>query len=480
MMMAMTHRTVATTARALRRGTARSGLLIRCCMASQATSQPRLPSLPFDRWAESPQDTKINTANRCVQADIDGALKLYNEYLEYRSQLDATQQRREELGKIAKDLKRTDPKFKQVVEEGRAEKAKAKELQATATEIELQMIDVGLKIPNDTHIDVPVGDELKATVLAQYGTKPEFDFTPKDHMAINEHHELVDFSAGGVVSGSRFYFLKNEGALLEMALCNYAFNFMSARGYTPMTTPDVVRTHIAERCGFQPRGEGSHSYILDEAQGDGAGTLCLAGTAEIPLAGMLMNATLTEGHSGPLKQKFVGIGHAFRREASGGADGSGLYRVHQFTKVELFAVCRGTTEVSYELHDEILQDQVDFFRSLGLHFRVLDMPTEELGASAHRKYDIEAWLPGKGVYGEISSTSNCTDYQTRRFHTQIHSNAMPQPLTFAHTLNGTACAVPRMIVAIVESFQTSDGSFRIPKALQPFLPSTFFTQDRFI
>ncbi|KAE9400558.1 class II aaRS and biotin synthetase [Gymnopus androsaceus JB14] len=271
-------------------------------------------------------------------------------------------------------------------------------------------------------------------------------------------------------SRTSWYFLINEGALLELALTNYAMSVAIKYGFKPVTTPDIVRSDIARRCGFQPRDHEQQlmqSYHL-QSSSPSSPELILAGTAEIPLAGMFANQIFP---STALPQKIVGIGHAFRAEAGArGADTRGLYRVHQFSKLELFAVT--TAEESEAMMEEMRQVQESILNGLDLPIRILDMPTEELGASAYRKYDIEAWMPGRGAWGEVSSLSNCTDFQARRLHIRYHVELNKQNL-FAHTLNGTAAAIPRLIVALIENgVEFNDAgepvAIALPAVLKPY------------
>jgi len=259
--------------------------------------------------------------------------------------------------------------------------------------------------------------------------------------------------------------------MLEMALIQWSTRKLVERGLVPVSPPDLVRSVFVDGCGFQPRTEDDQQPLIYQIRDS---DLVLSGTAEIPLAAMLSQQHVMEK---TLALKYVAFGRAFRTEAASGAGGAnrGLYRVHQFSKVEMFAFT--TPETSSAVHEEFVSIQQELFSELGLHFRVLEMPTGDLGAAAHRKVDIEAWMPGKGTYGEISSASNCTDYQSRRLNIRYFnsnqpsssdSNKQPHKQAYVHTVNGTACAVPRMLVAIFEQFQEADGSIRIPTALQPF------------
>jgi len=276
--------------------------------------------------------------------------------------------------------------------------------------------------------------------------------------------DLFDFDSGGKVSGQKFLYFKNGAALLEIALVQWALHQAVKRGFQPFIPPDLVRAPVVAGCGFAPRDDEA-TQIYEVSDSD----LCLAGTAEIPMAGMFMNDTLIA--SKELPKRLVAFGHAFRTEAgSSGSENRGIYRLHQFSKVELFAVTRADIDESNKMLDEIRELEEDLFTQLGLCFRVLDMPTEELGAPAYRKFDMEAWMPGLEKWGEISSCSSCTDYQARRLNIR-HKEEYNQKgnLQFAHTLNGTACAVPRMIISILETFQNEDGSVTIPEVLRPYM-----------
>jgi len=359
-----------------------------------------------------------------------------------------------------------------LIDEGKRLKDRIAEVEARLTVIDDELQVQGQKIPNLTHPEVPLGTEENATVLAEVGTPREFGFGHKDHVCLAEGLDIVDFDSGSLVSGTKFYYMKGAGALLEMALCNWTMTKLVAKGFLPYTTPDLVRTDIFERCGFQPRMENTQVYQI---QGQ---DLCLTGTAEIPLGGIYMNQILEEAQ---LPIKMCAFGHCFRTEAgAGGAAGKGLYRVHQFSKIEMFVL--STPEQSDALHQELLAVEKELFTELGLHFKVLDMPSQDLGAPAYRKFDVEAWMPGLERYGEISSASNCTDYQARRLNIRYRpsgtssedkdgqgGNSSKAKTVFVHTLNGTGCAVPRMVVAILENFQQQDGSVAIPETLRPFM-----------
>ncbi|CAI0549228.1 unnamed protein product [Linum tenue] len=327
-------------------------------------------------------------------------------------------------------------------------------------------------IPNMTHPDVPIGGEDSSAVRKKVGSPREFSFSVKDHLQLGKELDLFDFDAAAEVSGSKFYYLKNEAVLLEMALVNWTLSQVMQKGFTPLITPEIVRSSIVEKCGFQPRGDNTQAYSIEGSD------QCLIGTAEIPVGGVHMDSILAET---VLPLKYAAFSHCFRTEAgAAGLATRGLYRVHQFSKVEMFVLCRPDESDTY--HEELITIEEDLFSSLGLHYKTLDMASEDLGAPAYRKFDVEAWMPGLGRYGEISSASNCTDYQSRRLGiryrpAELAASTNPKkggkgnlaPTKFVHTLNATACAVPRMMICLLENNQQEDGSVIIPEPLRPFM-----------
>ncbi|MBX9579906.1 MAG: serine--tRNA ligase [Gemmataceae bacterium] len=321
-----------------------------------------------------------------------------------------------------------------------------------------------LQIPNMTHPAAPVGTDPSANVVvAKHGEPRAFDFKPKDHVALCEALDLADFEAGTRVAGQKFYFLKNEAALLEVALVQYALQACVKAGYTPVITPDLARVDVLEGIGFLPRDPDPNTrQVYTVADTD----LCLIATAEITLGGMHKDRIFDEAE---LPKRYVGLSHCFRTEAgAAGRDTRGLYRVHQFTKVEMFAFC--VPEQSDAVHEEIRALEEQIFAGLGLAFHVIDTCTGDLGGPAYRKYDLEAWMPGRGErgeYGEVTSTSNCTDYQARRLGIRYKGKGF-KGTRFVHTLNGTAVACTRALVAILENNQQADGSVVIPEVLRPW------------
>jgi seryl-tRNA synthetase len=320
------------------------------------------------------------------------------------------------------------------------------------------------QLPNMTHPDAPVGDEKANKVVSQFGEPRKFPFKAKDHVELCEKLDLADFEAGTKVAGQKFYFLKNEAALLEAALVQYAMHTCVKAGYTPIITPDLARVDVLEGIGFMPRDPNPETrQVYTVADTD----LCLIATAEITLGGMHRDQIFDETQ---LPKRYVGLSHCFRTEAgAAGRDTRGLYRVHQFTKVEMFVFC--TPENSDAIHEEIRKLEEQIFNGLGLAFHVIDTATGDLGGPAYRKYDLEAWMPGRGeggAYGEVTSTSNCTDFQARRLGIRYKGKGF-KGTRFVHTLNGTAVACTRALVAILENYQQADGSVVIPEVLRPWV-----------
>jgi seryl-tRNA synthetase len=325
-------------------------------------------------------------------------------------------------------------------------------------EIEAALHDALAVLPNLPHPDAPDGDtDADALELSQFGTKPTFDFAVRSHAEIGEAHDIIDVARGVKVSGSRFAFLKGQAVLLELGLVRYALDIVMARGFTPMIPPVLTRAEALYGTGFLPTGE-------DQLYRVPADDLYLVGTSEVPLAAYHSEEILT-GSDLPLR--YAGFSTNFRREAGTyGRDTGGIFRVHQFDKVEMFAFTR--PEEAEAEHARLRDTQVEILSGLGLHGRVVDIPVGDLGSSAIRKYDCEVWLPGQQAYRELTSASNCTDYQARRLAIRFR-DAEGEATQMVHTLNGTACAVGRTIIAVLETHQQADGTVALPPALQPYV-----------
>jgi seryl-tRNA synthetase len=408
---------------------------------------------------------KANCHNRNVPAaDPDLVVRLDDERKRLVQEAQVLQQRANELSKgIPKE--KDGAKKQELIAEGKRLRQAVVEAERQVKEIEANLHAALLVIPNLTHPDAPVGTTAGDNkVIAAWGEKPKFDFPPKDHVALVESLDLADFEAGAKVAGQKFYFLKREAVLLELALVQYAMRTLVDEGFMPIITPDLARAEVLEGIGFIPRDPNPETrQVYTIADSD----LCLIATAEITLGGMHREQIFDELD---LPKQYVGLSHCFRTEAGApGRDTRGLYRVHQFTKVEMFVFC--LPDQSEAVHSELLRIEESIFQGLGLPYQVIDTCTGDLGGPAYRKYDLEAWMPGRGdggEYGEVTSTSNCTDYQARRLGIR-YKRAGEKGTKFVHTLNGTAIAVTRALVAILENYQRADGSVTIPEVLRPWV-----------
>ncbi|MDR1211651.1 MAG: serine--tRNA ligase [Spirochaetaceae bacterium] len=416
--------------------------------------------------AENLEAVKKNITDRNMKADAGAVVRLFNRRTELTTALQELQQKRnsnaavmKKAGSLSQDERNA------LIEEGKKLKddiaACEAELAGTEKDMELE----ARRIPNMAHPSAPVGKEDKDNLeVKRVGTPPKFDFTPADHVKLGQDLDIIDFDSGTRVSGTKFYYLKNEGVFLELALTRYVLDLLVKRGFTPFITPDVAKEEILEGIGFNPRGAESNVYTLE---GEAS---CLVGTAEITLGGYYSDTIIPEEK---LPLRMAGLSHCFRREAgAAGQFSKGLYRVHQFTKVEMFVYC--LPEESDLLHEELRSIEEEIFSGLEIPFRVVDTCTGDLGAPAYRKWDLEAWMPGRanppspdgGEWGEVTSTSNCTDYQARRLN--IKYKGKDGKNRYVHMLNGTAIAISRGMIAILENFQEADGSVRIPRALVPY------------
>jgi seryl-tRNA synthetase len=313
------------------------------------------------------------------------------------------------------------------------------------------------RLPNPPHESVPVGEtDEDNELVAEVGAPPDFDFEVRDHVDLGTSLGLLDLERAAKVSGSRFVYLTGPSVLLQWALVRYCLDLLMARGFVPVIPPVLVREEAMYGTGFLPTDE-AQLYVTRE---DG---LYLVGTSEVPLAGFHQDEILEPE---ALPRRYVGYSTCFRREAGAhGKDTRGMFRVHQFDKVEMFSFTM--PDESWEEHERLRELQEEIVRGLDLPYRVVNVCTGELGASAAKKYDLEVWLPGQGRHRELTSASNCTDYQARRLDCRVRLDEGNRPV---HTLNGTACAVGRTLIAIMENHQRADGSVAVPEALHPYLP----------
>lgn len=410
---------------------------------------------------ENADKIKKNCEVRGVACDVD-------RLIEFEAARRQKLQEVEEFNRQANAVAKTIGQAKDAAErearkdEGRKLREQKDAAQAEHDRLDAQARAIQLAIPNLTHPGAPIGGEQDACEVNR-GATPirELGFKALDHVALGEKHGLFDTEAGARTTGHGFYFLKNEMVLLDLALQQYALQTALKKGFTLTTTPDLAQNKILEGIGFNPRGPETQVYSIENSD------LSLVGTAEITLGGMYSGVVLEEEQ---LPIRLAGLSHCFRTEAgAAGKATRGIYRVHQFTKVEMFAYT--LPEASDAMHEEIMAIECEIFDGLGIPYRVIDTASGDLGGPAYRKYDLEAWMPGRGEqgeWGEVTSTSNCTDYQSRRLDIRYKKKG-EKGTHFAHTLNGTAVANCRALIALIENYQQADGSITIPEVLRPWV-----------
>ena len=397
-----------------------------------------------------------NIKDRYMNVDLDKIVKDQEERAALLLEVENLRSKRNETAQKMKQ--KLDNETRQLyIQEGKEIKEALAEKEARLTVLDEQFKKEVMTIPNYASPEAPNGKEDKDSLAIKfYGEPTRFSFKAKDHVQLGEELDILDFDKGAKVSGQKFYYIKNKAVILQMALERYAMDIVVKHGFTPFITPDVAKEEILNGIGFNPRGAESNIYTIE-----GTDT-CLVGTAEITLGGYYKDTILNKED---LPIKMTGLSHCFRREAGGaGQYSKGLYRVHQFSKLEMFIYC--LPEESESFHKEILSIEEEIFQGLGLPYRIVDTATGDLGAPAYRKFDIEAWMPGRGdegEYGEVTSTSNCTDYQARSLNIRYRDD--DGKIKFVHMLNGTAVALSRAMVAVIENYQNEDGSITIPPAL---------------
>ncbi|MGI9519879.1 MAG: serine--tRNA ligase [Pirellulaceae bacterium] len=408
---------------------------------------------------ENIEAVKQNCANRGVPEQVDRLVELETKRREKLAEV-------EELNRRANEVSKTIGQAKDDAER-EARKAEGKRLrgekdagQTEHDQLDAEIRELQATLPNMAHADAPIGADDKSNLELKRGKHEpgEFDFPVLDHVELGQKHDWIDFEGGARTTGSGFYFLKGEIVLLDLALQKFAVEFLMERGFTPTITPDLATDAVLEGIGFMPRGPETQVYSIENMD------LSLVGTAEITLGGLYKDETLMLND---LPIRLCGISHCYRTEAgAAGRASRGLYRVHQFTKVEMFAFT--TPEGSEAMHEELLQLECELFDALEIPYRVVDTATGDLGGPAYRKFDLEAWMPGRGEggeWGEVTSTSNCTDYQARRLNVRYKVKDK-KGTHFVHTLNGTALALSRALIAVLENHQQADGSVTMPAAIR--------------
>ena len=410
---------------------------------------------------ENPELVKTNSRNRLALVDIDVLLALDTDIKNLITEIENSRAQRNQASKT----KPTPEIIAAMKSLGESLKIKEAEL----GEKQNKLNELLLAVPNLTHPAVKVSaNEDDNPVLETYGAPTKFKFVPKDHVELAASLDLIDFDRATKASGAKFYYLKNELALMEFALIQYALNILIKHGFIPFITPDLAKREVVEGMGFNPRGESTQIYNIANSD------LSLIGTAEITMGGYHKDEILEETE---LPKKYVAVSHCFRTEAGSYSKFSkGIFRVHQFTKIEMFQYVK--PEAAEKAHLELLEIEKEIFKGLKLPFQVIDHCTADLGAPSIRTYDLEAWMPGKpaadgsqGAWAEVTSTSNCTDYQARAMNVKYRKATGEKELVY--TLNGTAIAIPRCLIAILENYQTADGSVNIPKALVSYLPKGY-------
>lgn len=404
---------------------------------------------------ENADEVKKNIADRGMKVDLEALIKKDEERRTLQQEIDGlrAEQKAGSKGKPTPEQIEAMKKLSDEIKEKTSKYAK----------VEAEYKELLLQIPNKLHPESPIGGEEDFVVVEKGGTEPNFAFSPKDHEEILTNLGALDFERGAKVTGSKFYFAKNDLVRLNHALMSYGIDVVTKHGFELVETPDMAKEEILVGAGFNPRGEEDQIYTVENTD------FALIGTAEITTLGYHANEII-DLSNGPIK--YAAISHCFRKEAGAyGRTSKGLYRVHQFTKLEMFVFCK--PEDSDKMHVELLAIEKEVCDGLGLAYRVIDIPSGDLGAPAYRKFDLEAWMTMKGDennqgdYGEITSTSNCLDYQARRLNIRYKNEDGKNE--FVHTLNGTAVVLSRFPIALIEQNQNEDGTVSIPDVLVPYM-----------
>jgi seryl-tRNA synthetase len=407
---------------------------------------------------ENPEKVKKASADKGVIIDIEELLRLDKHFQKLQREV---QEKREERNAVAKSIKGK-PSLEQV-EKGKKVKEALEKKESTLHEVELGLNEILLTLPNPAKPDVTVGkDESENKVIKTYKEPIEFSFTPKDHIELGESLDILDVKQAAIVSGARFNYLKNDGALLEAALRQFSFDVLLKEGFIPIIPPVLIKQDVMEGLGYTAMGEADNIFSLDK---DG---LYLVGTSEQSVAPLHMNDVLKKED---LPRRYVSYSTCFRREAgSYGKDTKGIFRVHQFNKVEMVSfVAEGDDDRE---HEYMLGLEEKFFQLLDIPYQVVRICTGDLGFNAARKYDIEAWIPSQNRYREVTSTSTVTDFQSRRLNMRYQDGEQRK---YLHVLNGTAFSMNRPIIALLENYQQEDGSVIVPEVLRKYLGKDIFT-----
>ena len=405
---------------------------------------------------EDPEPYREALARRGAAEDLDRVLALDDERRKLTVRVEslrAEQNRGAKAVGAAKD----DAERERVISDLRSVSDDLQELEPRLARVEEELAEASALLPNLLHESVPPGEtEEDNAEVGKWGEPPAFDFEPQDHLRLGQALGMIDVERGARTSGSRFAYLTGPAVQIQFALMRYALDFALERGFTPVIPPVLVRQEALFGTGFLPRG-GEQLYRVSDDD------LYLIGTSEVSLASMHAGEILEPG---ALPIRYLGYSTCFRREAgTHGKDMRGIFRVHQFDKLEMFSFT--LPDQSWDEHERFLAWEEEWFRSLEIPYRVVNCCVGELSASNAKRYDIEAWFPGQGRYREVTSASNTTDYQARRLESRVRLKEGIRPV---HTLNGTLCAIPRTLIVLLENGQRADGSVELPLALHPYLP----------
>jgi seryl-tRNA synthetase len=400
---------------------------------------------------ENPELVQKKSEEKGYKVDVSELLKRDESRRTLIGEVEALQQRRNEL---ASQVKGSKPSSEQI-EEGKQLKEKISQLETSLKEVETSLLELLNGVPNVTFDDVPIGNEEDSVEIKKVG---EQNSGGVDHLDFAVQRDWVDFERGAKVAGAKFYYLKGDLALLENAITQFALDFVLKKGFTYLTVPHMVNSRTALGAGFSPKGsdEGNEYFIEGE-------DLALIGTAEAPLTGYHADEILDEKD---LPKLYVGYSPCYRREAGTyGKHTRGLFRVHQFNKLEMYAFT--LPEQSHDMHEQILQIEEELWQAIGIPYHVINIASGDLGAPAAKKYDVEYWSPVDGAYRELTSCSNCTDFQARNLNIRVRRT--DGRVEVLHTLNGTAVSLARSLVVILEHFQNDDGSLTVPEVLRPYM-----------
>lgn len=415
---------------------------------------------------ENPEKFIDGAKNKNANVDIKKLVELYEKRNKLMQDLESLRARQNEVSKEITLV--SGAKKDALLEEMKTAKETAKNLSPQIEELEKEIDEIAIRIPNPTLPSTPHGkDESESVVVKTHGKKPKFDFQPQDHIALGKSLDIIDIERGTRTSGARFYYLKGDAALLEFALLQYVVGKLVQKGFTPVIPPVLVKEEAMYATGFFPADRNEiYSVNPKTAENPENDNLFLVGTSEVPLT-MLHATEILESEKLPIR--YAGFSTCFRREAgSYGKDTAGIIRVHQFDKIEMFSFC--SPEKSEEEHELIRETEEEIMQELGFHYQVLNICDGDLGYPAAKKYDIEVWIPTQEKFRELTSCSNCTDFQARRSKIKYKNPSNTGGKNeYVHTLNGTAMASARTLVAIIENYQTKEGNIIIPEVLRPYM-----------